>query len=208
MVFARNPLLKVHPFGYKHFFYNVISYRKIPYALYLKRRRQHEPSAEIGGQYYAAVLGDDAKRCVAFFPQSTAAGVLTEVMLRLFDPEQPCYIGDVFFGKTPLRAPIHDSLLCEVPIRAWDRTVETIVSEMMRPVPELPLDWVSAFDRQQLGLGEYLTIGVEAKAGADWGSMETIGLPAPGVSADSTKFPIEDDDDNQEAFEALRDSVA
>ncbi len=207
-ILARNPALACHPFGYRHWFWSVIGYRKVPYALYLKRLRAHEAVAEINGQYYAVVLGDDAKRAVAFYPQSTASAILTEVMLRLFDPEQPCYVGDAYYGRTPLRAPIHDSLLLEVPARAWDRVLEAVVTEMRRPIPELPLDWIPVDTRQHLALGEHLSIGVEAKQGLDWGSMTRIDLPEAGVSGDTTSFPVDEDADNQEEFNALGTSVA
>ena len=201
-VLARNPSLACHPFGYRHWFWSVIGYRKIPYALYLKRLRAHEAVAEIAGQYYAVILGDDAKRAVAFYPQSTAAAILTEVMLRLFDPEHPSYIGDAYYGRTPLRAPIHDSLLLEVPHRAWDRVVEAVYREMLRPIPELPLDWVSAADRERFGLGPLLSIGVEGKAGTSWGEMQVIAAPTPqelGVSQDQTFFVHEAEDAEEEA---------
>jgi uracil-DNA glycosylase family 4 len=197
-VLARNPLLAAHPFGYKHWFYSVIGYRKIPFTLYQARIRKHEPVAEIAGQYFAVVLGDDAKRCVAFYPQSTASAILTEAMLRLFDPAQPCYVGDAYFGRTPLRAPIHDSLLLEVPSRAWDRVLEHVIREMLRPIPELPLDWVPAFDRDRYGLGSHLSIGVAAKAGHNWGEMSAIDVEAAGVSDDGVFFPHEDQDHEDE----------
>ena len=200
-VFARNPLLRVHPFGYKHWFWSVIGYRKIPYSVYLKRLRNHEAVAEIQGQHFAVILGDDAKRAVAFFPQSTASAILTEVMLRLFDPAHASYIGDAYHGRTPLRAPIHDSLLLEVPLRAWDAVLEKVYREMLRPIPELPLDWVSAEDKAKYGLGESLRIGVSGKAGSSWGEMEAIPTPsveAVGVAGDATFFPHEDADEDDE----------
>jgi hypothetical protein len=121
--------------------------------------------------------------------------VLKEVMLRLFDPEHPSYVGDAYYGKTPFRAPIHDSLLFEVPVRAWDRVLERVYREMLRPVPQLPLDWVSAEQRAKYGFGSHLAIGVEGKAGMDWKEMET--LPSPtlaelGVSQDGLYLPEED----------------
>jgi uracil-DNA glycosylase family 4 len=206
-ILARNPLLAVHPFGYKHSFFNVVNYRRITRALYQARARKREPVAEIAGQPYAVVLGDDAKRCVAFLPQSIAAAVLTEAMLRLFDPEQPCYIGDAYYGKTPLRAPIHDSLLLEVPARAYARVLDHCVREMTRPIPELPLAWVSAADRARYGLGEYLSVGVSGKAGINWAEMETITLPT-GVSGDGVAFALDEDAESAEEFAALGTSVA
>jgi hypothetical protein len=107
---------------------------------------------------------------VAFFPQSTGAAILKEAMLRLHDPDDPHYIGDAYFGRTPLRAPIHDSLLLEVPLRAWDRVLERVLAVMTAPIPQMPMpaDW---------GLGSHLAIGVEAAAGVDWASMKTLTLP-------------------------------
>jgi hypothetical protein len=96
-----------HPFGYKHWFWSVLGFRAIPEHVYRKRQRLHEPCAVIQGRYYAVVLGEDAKRCVAFYPQSIAAAILKEALLRLFEPDSPSYIGDAYFGRTPLRAPIH-----------------------------------------------------------------------------------------------------
>lgn len=206
-VFARNPRLKVHPFGYKHWFWSVTAYRPITAAAYVKRLRTKEPVAEFNNRYYAIGLGEDAKRCVAFFPQSTAAGVLKEAMLRLFDPAHASYIGDAYYGRTPLRAPIHDSLLLEVPNKVWDQVVERVYREMLRPVPELPMDWVSAVDKARLGFGDYLTIGVEGKAGLNWKDMTKIEGPTVqelGLSMESVYFAAEDDlDDEREDVASL-----
>jgi hypothetical protein len=195
-----------HPFDYKHWLWAVLSYRGITESAFVKRQVAHEPVTRIQGRPYAIVLGEDAKRAVAFFPQSTAAGVLKDAMLRLFDPDGPSYIGDAYFGRTPLRAPIHDSLFLEVPVRAWDRVLERVVLEMTRPVPELPLNWVSREDRVRFGFGDHLSIGVEAKTGDDWGSMQpidTAGLVA-GVIPETTAFALDDDAENQDDFAALR----
>lgn len=190
-----------HPFGYKHWFWAVLGFRGIPEHVYHKRQRLHEPCAIIQGKHYAVVLGDDAKRCVAFDPQSIAAGILKEALLRLFEPDSPSYIGDAYFGRTPLRAPIHDSGLFEVPNRCWDRVFERIILEMTRAVPELPLDWVSEADKARLGLGSHLSIGVAAKAGKDWHAMEKLKLPE--LSEDEgVNFPMEDLD--EEDFDSMR----
>src|SRR5678815_2602021 len=125
-----------HPFAYKHWFWAV---------------------------------GEYAKRAVAFYPQSTGRGILTEAMLRLFDPEEAepddSYIGDAYFGRTPLRAPIHDSLFLELPRRIADRVLEIVVREMTRPVVQMP-------NPAEWSLGSHLVIDVEAKVGSDWASME------------------------------------
>lgn len=145
-----------HPFGYRHFFFNVLSYR--PFKGIAPKGAQ---VVRIGGRNYVVTRGEDAKRAVAFFPQSTAAGILKEVMLRLFVPGEPNYIGEAFYGRTPLRAPIHDALLLEVPDELVDEVLRKVVYEMTRPIPQLPLpaEW---------GLGPYLSIGVEAKVGRNW----------------------------------------
>ena len=108
-------------------------------------------------------------------------------MLRLFgDPQSPSYIGDVYYGKTPLRAPIHDSLLLEIPLTVWDRVVEIVCMEMQRPVLAQPLP--GSWHRP----GEYVSIGVAAKAGLNWGAMEKIAVP--GYDAEWIAEPIEDED--------------
>jgi hypothetical protein len=122
----------------------------------------------------------------------------------LFEPDAPSYIGDAYFGRTPLRAPIHDSGLFEIPNRCFERVLERIVGEMTKAVPELPLDWVSATDKQRLKLGSHLAIGVEAKAGKDWAAMEKLtiaGMVAPMVG-EEPQVPMEDLD--HEEFESLR----
>ena len=190
-----------HPFGYKHHFWAVLGFRGIPEHIYRKRQQSHEPCSTIQGKYYAVVLGEDAKRCVAFYPQSIAAAILKEALLRLFEPDSPSYIGDAYFGRTPLRAPIHDSGLFEIPNRCFDRVLEKVVREMTKAVPELPLDWVSAEDKVRLNLGSHLAIGVAAKAGKDWHAMEKLKLPE--LSEDEgVNFPMEDLD--EEDFDSMR----
>jgi len=109
--------------------------------------------------------------------------------LRLFaDPDSASYIGNVYFGRTPLRAPVHDSLLLEIPDRKWDRTFETVCMEMQRPVIEQPLP--ASWNRP----GEYVAIGVAAKAGNDWQAMEEIVVP--GYDATWTPEPMESEDED------------
>lgn len=173
-----------HPFGYKHWFWSVFTYKKITtgqyYAIINKVRRSGKDEAEaplaiINGQYFKVGLGEDGKRAVAFYPQSTTAGKLKEVMLRLFDPASPTYIGEAYFGRTPLRAPIHDSLLLEIPIRTFDLVASIVVNEMQRPLKEMPCP-------EAWGLGPSLSTGVSAKTGLSWGSMED--LAEVGVGSD------------------------
>ena len=102
-----------HPFGYRHWFWSVYQYKRLTqtqyYRLLAKYERQGEPPpcVEINGQHFRISLGEDGKRVLAFYPQSIAAGILKEAMLRLFaERDSPSYIGEVYFGRTPLRAPI------------------------------------------------------------------------------------------------------
>jgi uracil-DNA glycosylase len=184
-----------HPFGYKHWFWSVYHYKRLTatqyYRLVAKHQRQGEapPCIEINGQHFRVSLGEDGKRVLAFYPQSIAAGILKEAMLRLFaERDSPSYIGDVYYGgRTPLRAPIHDSLLLEIPSRQWDRVFEIVCQEMQRPVVQQPLPggWGRA--------GESVAIGIAAKAGKNWGAMEEVAVP--GYESDWVAEPMEDEDD-------------
>ena len=108
-----------NPFGHRHYFWDVFN---------------------IKGN-----LGTQAKDALAELPQSTAASIYKEVMVRL-RPELINY----------LRAPIHDELLFELPdTDERDDLIAEIVSEMERPIPEM----------------DGLTIGVEWSSGYKWGEM-------------------------------------
>ncbi len=160
-----------HPFQYRHWFWSVLAYKPITEAQRIRREKAKKISVEINGRWFAVDPGEDSKRVIAFYPQSTARGVLTRPMRTLFTrPTHLSYIGDAYYGRTPFRAPIHDSLLLEVPDAQWDRVVEAVTREMLRPIQEqpMPLEW---------GLGSHLTVGIEAKAGRNWLEMETIQTP-------------------------------
>jgi uracil-DNA glycosylase len=184
-----------HPFGYKHWFWSVYSYKRLSVTQYYRlvakcqRKGEEPPVVTINGQHFRVGLGEDGKRVLALDPQSIASGVLKEVLLRLLaDRDSPSYIGDVYFGRTPLRAPIHDSGLFEIPVRKFDRVFETICMEFQRPVAELPLP--ASWGRP----GEYVTIGVSAKAGQDWQAMEE--LVVPGFDAEWVAEPMEHEDED------------
>lgn len=163
-----------HPFQYRHWFWSVLAYSPINESQRLRRVKAHKPVVEIQGRWFAINWGEDSKRVIAFYPQSTAAGVLKRSIRPLFtNPAHPSYIGDAYYGRTPLRAPIHDSLLLEVPDRAWDRVVSCVAREMLRPILEQPLPAV-------WGMGTHLTVGIEAKAGKNW--LEVEGIQVPGMS--------------------------
>lgn len=152
-----------HPFHYKHWFWEVLKWS--------------------GGK---VSLGRDANRVVAFYPQSTAAGILKETCLRLMDPSRENYIGDAFHGQTPIRALIHDSILNEVPLEEQERVIRALYREMTRPILELPCppEW---------GLGSHLSIGVAIKVGPTWGSMEEVDLKELGVASDTTVIEPEEE---------------
>lgn len=160
-----------HPFQYRHWFWSVLAYKPISEAQKFRAQKMGKPVALIQDRWFGVHWGEDSKRVIAFYPQSTAAGVLKRSARALFfDPAHPSYIGDAYYGKTPLRAPIHDSLLLEVPHRSWDRVIEAVAREMQRPILQQPLP--AAWN-----MGSHLTVGVEAKAGQNWKDVETILLP-------------------------------
>jgi hypothetical protein len=96
---------------------------------------------------------------VSFLPQSTAAAIIKKAAKRLFN-DYP------WVGET-LRLLIHDSILGETLEQFLSDCLDTSRVVMEAPLPELPLDptW---------GMGEYLTIGSEAKVGRSWGDMEDV----------------------------------
>lgn len=193
-----------HPFQYKHWFWSIYTYKRLTRTQELRllamaqRAGQAAPITYISGIPFRLSRGPDANRAIADYPQSIAAGDLKEVELRLFaDPDGPSYIGDTYYGRTPLRAPIHDSLLLEVPFRQWDRVCERVGLEMRRPIVEQPVPaaW---------GIGPYLQIGVAAKAGENWQDTEDLAGTAWG-SVDEQATPSEPTD--QEDFEDLQRAV-
>lgn len=156
-----------HPWGYKHWFWNVYSYRRITPQTAVWRERRGYPWKKIGEVFYAIDQGDDAKRSIAFGPQSIAAGVIKEAALELFTPGGENYIGDAFHGRTPLRAIVHDDLWLEVPDDRLEEVKAKVWRVMTRPVPELPMP-------EEWGLGKYLSFGVEMKVGKDMGHLKRV----------------------------------
>lgn len=190
-----------HPYAYRHWFWGVQSYRPVNEAEYRKAqvigrakgtlRANGLPSGYVSLNHrpFKVQLGEDSKRVIAFYPQSIAAGRLKEAEIELFHPDSPDYLGDMYYGRTPFRHPIHDSLFLEVPDQVWDYVVETVVAVMRRPElrQPVPAEW---------GIGNHLRIGVAAKAGRDWMHMEEINLPE--MVAETAKetmfFPVDEAD--------------
>jgi hypothetical protein len=111
--------------------------------------------SKVNGEWVSE-FGEDAKRLVSFLPQSTAAAIIKQAAKRL-------YYEFPWVGET-LRLLIHDSILGETPERDLGTCLRVSDQVMSAPIPELPLDptW---------GMGEFLSIGTEAKSGQSWGSM-------------------------------------
>lgn len=154
----------VHPYGYRHYFWDVLNYKPInefTARKWLKDPQRAHRIVQMHGRYFKVDFGGDGNRVIAFYPQSIAAGRLKEAELDLFLPWSPFYIGDCYFGRTPLLSPIHDSLLLHIPNRCMDRVLEIVGQVMQRPSPYLPIptEW---------GWGPYLPIGVSAKIGKNW----------------------------------------
>jgi uracil-DNA glycosylase family 4 len=162
-----------HPFRYKHWFWNIFQFTKINKQQLKSRQLQGKHCAEIAGAWYAVTSGKDYKRAVAYYPQSTAGGNIREAMLKLFKPGGEHYIGDVYYGKTPFRMPIHDSLVLEVPKNKIDYTLERAYNVMTAPImqQECPEEWGIG---QKVGDRYYLTIDAEAEVGKTWGHMEEV----------------------------------
>lgn len=160
-----------HPFRYSHWFWEVYSYRNGKWS-----------------------LGPDARRAVAFYPQSTAAGIIKEAAVRL-STEGPFYIGDLWKGKTPIRALVHDSILFEVEKRHLDKLLDRVVRSMTLPILALPnpVEW---------DLGSHLTIGVEVKAGENWKDMEKVNVDDLGVAYD-TPLREEEEDEEEDPYKGV-----
>jgi len=111
--------------------------------------------------------GSDFNRVVSFYPQSTTAGVIKESALELMDATSENYIGDMFGGKSPIRALIHDSILLEVPVTRAEEAISKLRAAMTRPIEEQPCP-------KEWRMGECLTIGVTVKQGSSWGAMRKV----------------------------------
>ena len=127
-VLAHKQTYLVNPWGYRHYFYNVFS-----------RNARGE-----------RILGDDAKRCVAFLPQSSAAAFMKDTLRSLWreHPWVRPYL--------PANGSIHDSVCLDVPEERVDEAVELLAQVMTRPIPQMA----------------GLRVGCEVKVGRNWAEME------------------------------------
>lgn len=126
-----------NPFGYCHRFYDVLSWDKI------------------NGEWFSS-YGPDAKRAVAYLPQSTAAAIIKNSAKEL-------WYNYGYIGET-IRLLIHDSILGETEEEQLNECLRVSKEVMERPIVELPLD-------PSWNMGEYLSIGTEAKSHRCWGEM-------------------------------------
>jgi DNA polymerase I-like protein with 3'-5' exonuclease and polymerase domains len=112
---------------------------------------------KIGGEWQKKP-GAQANEAIAFLPQSTAAGIIKEAMLRLY------YERFEEAGQF-LRLLVHDELFFETLKSEADRVDGVAKVEMEKPIPELalPASW---------GMGPYLSIDTEGKMGERWGLMK------------------------------------
>jgi hypothetical protein len=116
-----------NPFGLRHRFYHIFTWNS--------RRACYEPH------------GDDAKRAIAFLPQSTASFIQDEYVLTLWE-RVPMF-------REWLCLPVHDSLLCEVPEERAEIAAECLHEVFTQPIAELG----------------GLSIGAEVSVGRNWAEM-------------------------------------
>lgn len=197
-----------HPFGYRHWFWDVLSYQptdEVTARKWLKDHNRRERITYLHGRPFKIIWGGDSKRVIAFYPQSTAAGVLKRAELRLFHPDSPDYIGDAYFGRTPLLGPIHDALFLHVPNRIYDRVLAIVTRVMQDEIPQLPLpvEWK---------MGNFLRIGVEAKGGLNWSksSMKKLAIDPITFGQETLDDPplLPREDADSEEWDALGRAVA
>lgn len=128
-----------NPFGYVHRFFNVYAWEKF-------------------GSEWEKSWGAQANQAIAFGPQSTAAGIIKEAMLRLWDNHYDAV-------AQYLRLLVHDELLFEAPDSKLDEIDRICQIEMERPITQMkqPLEW---------GMGEYFVVTTEPKQGPTWRLMK------------------------------------
>lgn len=141
-----------NPFGYVHRFSRVWSWEKIGPGV--------RSDGVIAGPEWVKSPGPQANEAIANLPQSSAAGIIKESLLRL-------YFNRYEEAGQYLRLLVHDENFCEVPTPLVAAVDLILKEEMERPITQMPLppSW---------NMGEYLTILTEAKAGPRWGQMKEL----------------------------------
>ena len=137
-------------------------YLRNPFDYVCRFNRVYDYKKECGE--WVRKPGADSNKAIAFKPQSTAVGIITEAILRL-------YFNRFDEAGQYLRLQVHDELLSEVPRNLWTEVDKVMEEEMSRPVPQLrlPASW---------GMGECLNILTEAKIDLNepsrWGNMKGL----------------------------------
>ena len=128
-----------NPFSYIHRFNKVYDWEKV------------------GGEWQRR-NGPESNKVIAFLPQSTAAGIIKEAMIRLYFDHFDA-VGQY------LRLLIHDELLFEIPLDKIKGIDDIIRIEMENPIRVLPLP-------ASYNMNQHLVINTERKIGTRWGLME------------------------------------
>lgn len=138
-----------HPYNYKHWFWDVYSYGG-------KKTAPGPSGKPVTITQWSP--GQDYNRVVAYYPQSTAAGVIKDAALayRKWEVEQEK------LETTAIRALIHDSILIEAKDEYQIVVLKEIMSEQVKALP-CPAEW---------GLGPFLSFGVDVASGNDWHAMQ------------------------------------
>jgi hypothetical protein len=201
------PSIWDHPYGYRHWFWDVLSYKpcdELTARKWLKDPTRKDRIVQLHGRWFKVDYGGDSKRTCAYYPQSTGSGVLKLAELRLLHPDSVDFIGDAYFGRTPFLHPIHDALLLHLPNRVYDRVLAIVVRVMQDELRALPIppEWK---------MGRYLRIGVAAKGGRTWDAADMKKLKVEpirfGVDHEADEPTIGHDED-QDLWDALARRVA
>lgn len=136
-----------------------VCFLKNPYGFIMRFHNVLQWSATTltdGTRDWTWSYGKEAKALIAAWPQSTAAFIYCEAMLRL-EEQHP----DV---AATIRLMIHDELLGEAQKDAIETCLHLTRLVMEQPIPEIPLD-------PSWGLGSHLVIKTEGKTGPSWANM-------------------------------------
>jgi hypothetical protein len=130
-----------NPFGIRHYFYDVFTYQTT-----------NSGSLVYGTDGLPKVkLGKDAKRSIAFLPQSSAGCFARQNVVRIAKA-----IPDLSW--LPAAFTVHDSYMLCVPNNDVDKAIEILYTILTRPIPEMG----------------NLTIGCEVEVGKNWGELERV----------------------------------
>lgn len=128
-----------NPFGYVHRFF-----------------RPYEWHFDDATKKWEKAPGADANKVYAFLPQSTAAGIIKDAMLDLWENHFESA------GRF-MRLLIHDEVFMDVPEALVDDVDLLMKTAMEAPITSMKLPWDAT---------KYMTIETEAKRGPRWGLMK------------------------------------